>query len=42
MSNQPGDFIGGGIEGELTRIKNVNFSLGNIPAVRLGLAGVKR
>lgn len=37
LANEIGDFIGGGIEGEMSGIKDVNLSLRNVPAVRSGL-----
>lgn len=40
--NEIGDFIGGGIQGEVPRLKDVNLSLWNVTAVRLGLRQLKR
>ena len=36
LANEIGDFIGGGIECEVTRLKDVNLSLRQIKVVRLG------
>src|SRR5213593_2129817 len=36
-ANEIGDFIGGGIQGKVPRVKDVNMGLRNITAVRLGL-----
>jgi hypothetical protein len=41
-ANEIGDFIGGGIQGKVPRVKDVNMSLWNITAVRLGLRQLKR
>ena len=40
-ANHIRDFIGGGVQREVPAIKDVNLCLGNIAAVRLGLAGVE-
>ena len=40
-ANQIGDFIGGGIEGEVARIKDVHLSLRDVTAVRIGLRRFK-
>jgi hypothetical protein len=42
MANEVGDFIGGGIQGEVPGIKDVNLSLRNVTALRLGLRQLKR
>jgi hypothetical protein len=41
-ANEIGDSIGGGIQGEVPRIKNVNLSLRNVTVVHLGLRQLKR
>jgi hypothetical protein len=41
-ANETGDFIGGGIQGEVPRIKDVKLSLRNVTAVRLGLRQLER
>jgi hypothetical protein len=40
--NQIGDFIGGGVQGEVTRIKDVNLSLRHVAAIGLRFRKVKR
>ena len=40
-ANQIGDCFGGGIQGEVPRVKDVHLSLGNVAVVRLGLAPLK-
>jgi hypothetical protein len=41
-ANEIGNFVGGGIQGEVPRIKDVILSLRNVTVVRLGLRQLKR
>jgi hypothetical protein len=41
-ANENANFIGDAIQGEVPRVKDVNLSLRNVTAVRLGLRRIKR
>src|SRR5437868_12154172 len=41
MADQIRDFVGGGVQGKMAGVENVNFRRGNVAAVGLGLGQLK-